>query len=77
MSPQNVPQAEAFCHRHLLEIVMGSRYLGGVLGTKAAQAWLIEDNVEGWISSVDIMAGAACQNSHTAYAELPNFLHKE
>ena len=34
VSPQNIPQAEAFFRGYRLQILIGIRYLGGFLGSK-------------------------------------------
>ena len=47
MSPRNVPLAEAFFQGYRLQIVTGSRYLEGFVGTKAAQDLLMGKKVEG------------------------------
>ena len=54
--PRNVPQEEAFFFGYELEIITGSRYLGGFVVKEAAQACWIEEKGEGWRSSLDIMA---------------------
>ena len=47
MSQRNAPQAEAFFWGYGLQVVTGIWYRGGFVGTDAAQAWWLEDNVEG------------------------------
>ena len=43
VSPRNVLQAEAFFRGYGLQIMTGSRYLGGFVGSKAVQdCWLGE-----------------------------------
>ena len=59
VSPQNILQAEAFFGGYKLHIVMGSRYLGGFLGSKAAQDHWLGEKVEGWKDSVSILAGVS------------------
>ena len=59
MSPRNVPQAEAFFWGYGLQVVMGSRYLGGFVETDTAQAWWLEERVEGWQDLVATLTGVA------------------
>ena len=47
MSPQNVPQEEAFLLGCDLKITTGGRYIGGFEGTEADQAWWLEKKVGG------------------------------
>ena len=47
MSAYNVPRVEALFLGYGWEIVRGSRYLGGFVGSEAAQTWRIEKKVDG------------------------------
>ena len=47
VSPWNVPQAEELFCVYGLEIVTGSRYLGGFMGMESAKDWWIDEKVEG------------------------------
>ena len=42
-----------------------------------AQAWWLEEKVEGWKYFADIMDGVACKHLQAAYAGLKNSLQKE
>ena len=70
LSPQNFPQAEAFFWGYGLQVVTGRRYLGGFFGTEIAQAWWLEEKVEGWLDLVSTLAGVARRHPQTAYAGL-------
>ena len=70
MSPYNVPRVEAFFRRYGLQVVTGSWYLGGFVGTETAQDRWLEEKVEGWRDSVATLDGVVCQNPQTAYAGL-------
>ena len=59
VSPQNVSWAEALFCGYGLEIMKGSRYLGGFVGTEAVQYRWIEEKMEGWKYLVDIMPRVA------------------
>ena len=45
--PQNVPRTEAFYQGYGLQIVMGSHYLEGFVGTKADQTQCQGENIAG------------------------------
>ena len=77
MSPRNVPQAESFFQGYVLQVITGSRYLGGFVGMEAAQARWLEERVEGWRALVTIMDGVAGNYPHTAYVGLKKFLQQE
>ena len=47
MSPQNVLRMEAFFRGYGLQIVTGSRYLGGFIETKLEQNRWLGDKVDG------------------------------
>ena len=42
VSPRNVPRSEDLLQGYGLQIVTGSRYLGGFMDTEADQAWWLE-----------------------------------
>ena len=77
MSTRNVLQVKAFLWGYGLQIVTGSRYLGGFVGTNAAQDFWLGKKVDGWQASVDTLAGVACQHLQTAYMGLQKSLYKE
>ena len=56
VSPQNVPRVEDFFRGYGLQIVMESCYLGGFVGSKAAQDIWLGEKVEGWWDSVATLA---------------------
>ena len=45
-STHTVPHAEAFFRGYGLQILMGSRYLGGFVGTEVVQTQWLEEKVE-------------------------------
>ena len=75
--PRNVPQAEAFFWGYGMQVVTGSRYLRGFVGTETAQAWWFEEKVVGGQYLVSILAGVAHWPPQTAYAVLQKYLHQE
>ena len=62
VSPWNVPQAEALFMGCGLQIVTGSRYLGGFVGTDTKQAHWLGENISVWRDSVATLAGVACRH---------------
>ena len=62
MAPRNVSRAEEFSRGMGLQVVTGSRYLGGFLGDGAAEKRCLARKVEGWAESVRTLAGVARKN---------------
>ena len=77
MSPRNVPLAEAFLQGYRLQIVTGSRYLEGFVGTKAAQDLWMGKKMEGWRTLVTTLAMVERQHLQTLYAGLQKSLQQE
>ena len=70
-------QREAFFREYRIQIVTGSRYLGGFVGSKAAQDHWLGEKVEDWRDSVDTLADVALWHPQTAYVGLQKSLQKE
>ena len=70
VSPQNVPRVEAFFWGYGIQIVTGSCYLGGFIGSKAAQYFLLGEIVEGWQDSLATLASVARHHLQTTYEGL-------
>ena len=77
MSSLNLTWAEAFFRGYGLQIVTGSRYIEGFMGSKAAQNFWLGGKVEGWRDSVATLAGVARWHPKTAYRGLQKSLQKE
>ena len=77
MSPQNVPQAEALFQGYAIQIVTGSRYLRGLVGSKAAQDSWLGYKVERWQNIVATLDGVAQWHPQTAYSFLQKTLQQE
>ena len=60
-----------------LQIVMGSRYLGGFIGDGAAEKRCLDGKVEGWAESVGTLAGVFHKNPQSDYAGLHKLLQHE
>ena len=58
VSLRNVPQAKDLFWGYRLQVVMGSWYLGGFVGTEISQDWWLEEK-ERWRDSVPTLAGVA------------------
>ena len=76
MSPRNIPRLEAFFRGYGLQIVMGSRYLGGFVGTKATQDRWLGEKVEGCRALVAIMSEVAFKHPQTSYSGLQKSLQQ-
>ena len=69
--------AEEFFRGMGLKIVTGSRYLGGFIGDGAAYGSWLAENVQGWLESVNTLAGVARKHPQSSYAGLKNSLQQE
>ena len=54
-----------------------STYLGGFVGTEAAQAWWLEEKVEGWRDLMAIVIGVVGKLLQTAHTGPQKFLQQE
>ena len=77
VSEKNVPRANAFFRGMGVKVVTGSRYLGGYIGEREAEAAWVQGKVEGWADSVRTLAGVARKHLQSAYAGLQKSLQKE
>ena len=59
LTPRNVARAEKFFRGMGMQIVTGSRYLGGFIGDAAAEKSWLAGKVEGWAESVGALAGGS------------------
>ena len=75
--PWNVSWVEAFFHGYGFQIVTGSHYLWGFVGTRAEKDCWLGEKAEGWGDSVATLAGVARWHPQTAYTGLQKFLHQE
>ena len=60
-----------------VNIVTGSRYLGGFVVDGAAQESLLDEKVQGWAESVKTLAVLARNHLQSAYAGLQKSLQQE
>ena len=59
-----------------MQLVPGSRYLGGSISDQESEkAWLLE-KVEAWKDLVDVLSEVARRNPQTAYAVMKKSLHQ-
>ena len=77
VSPQKVPQVEAFFRGYGLQIVKGSRYLGGLVETDSEQAQWLGEKIAGWRDLVATLEGVAHWHLQTAYVGLQKSLQQE
>ena len=71
------PRAGAYFRGMGIKVVTGSRYLGGYIGERAAEAAWVQGKVEGWAASVKTLAGVARKHPQSAYAGLQKSLQQE
>ena len=60
-----------------MQIVTGSRYLGGFVGELGAEQRWVQTKVEGWAESVKNLAGVARKHLQSAYVGLQKSLQQE
>ena len=60
-----------------IQVVTGSRYLGGFVVEREADARWIQENVEGWTESVRTLSGVSCKHPQSAYVGLQKSLQQE
>ena len=77
VSLQNVLLAEAFFWGYGFQIMTGSQYLGGFVGTETEQARWLMGKVAGWWDLVANLDGVECWHPQTAYTGLNTSLQKE
>ena len=59
-----------------MQVVTGSRYLGGSISDQESEkAWLLE-KVEVWKDMVDVLSGVALRHPQTAYVVMKKSLHQ-
>ena len=74
VSVQNLPRAKEYFRGMGVQVVTGSRYLGGFIGERETEEQWIKTKVEGWAESVKTLAGVACKHPQSAYAGLQKSL---
>ena len=74
---KNVPRANAYFRGMGIKVVTGSRYLGGYIGEREAEAKWVQGKVEGWADSVRTLSGVARKHPQSAYTGLQKSLQQE
>ena len=70
VSEQNVPQAKEYFRGMGVQVVTGSRYLGGFVEEREAEGQWIQANVEGWAELVRTLSGVTrCTNAHSCWSD--------
>ena len=77
VSEQNVPRAKEYFRGMGVQVVTGSRYLGGFIGERETEDQWIQAKVEGWAESVLTLDRVACKHPQSAYAGLQKSLQQE
>ena len=60
-----------------IQVVTGSRYLGGFVGERETEGQWVQTKVAGWAESVRTLAGVARKHPQSAYAGLNKSLQQE
>ena len=77
VAEQNVPRAKEYLRGMGIQVVTGSRYLGGFVGEQETEGQWLKTKVEGWAESVRTWAGVACKHLQSEYAGLQKSLQQE
>ena len=77
VSEQNVPRAKEYFRGMGVQVVTGSRYLGGFIGERETEEQWIKAKVEGWAELVKTLAGVARKHPQSACAGLQKSLQQE
>ena len=77
VASRNVDRGEEFFREMGLQVVTGSRYLGGFIRDRAAEKSWLARKVEGWAESVGNLAGVSHKHPQSAYARIQKSLQKE
>ena len=75
--PRNVARAEEFFCDMVLQVVMGSRYLGGFIGDGAAEKRWLARKVEVWAEFMGSLAGVSHKHPQSTYSVLQKSLQQE
>ena len=73
----NVPRAKEYFRGMGIQVVTGSRYLGGFIGERETEGQWVQKNVAGLADSVRTLAGVACKHPQSAYAVMQKSLQQE
>ena len=77
VAERNVTQAKEYFRGMGIQVVTGSRYLGGSVGERAAEVRRIKEKVERWSESVRKLSRVARKHPQSAYAGLQQSLQQE
>ena len=69
VAERNVPRAKEYFRRMGIQVVTGSRYLGGFVGEWETEGQWVQTKVAGWAESVRKLAGVARKHLQSAYAD--------
>ena len=77
VDPRNVARAKEFFRGMGLQVVTGSRYLGGFIGDGAAEKIWMAGKVEGRVESVGTLVGVSRKHPQSAYSGLKKSLQQQ
>ena len=75
--PRNVAQSEELFWGIGIKVVMGHRYIGGLIGESEAEKRCLAGKVTGWAESVETHAGVSRKHPQSACAGLQKSLQQE
>ena len=77
MDPSYLEEANLLFSKNSIKLVIGSKYVGGYVGSEQdLDEWLSEKEMK-WVNSVNCLASAAEQFPHLAHTVLKNSLQYE
>ena len=74
---KNVPRAKEYFRGMGIQVVTGSRYIGGYVGERETEGQWVQEKVEGWREYVSTLAGVARKHPQSAYEGLQKSLKQE
>ena len=77
VAERNVPRSKEYFRGMGLQVVTGSRYLGGFIGERETEDQWVKDKLEGWAEFVGTLDGVAHKHPQSAYAGLQKSLQQE
>ena len=76
-APQNVARAQEFFRGMGINVVTGSRYIGGFIGESISEKSWLAGKVEGWEESIETLMGVSSKHLKSAYARTQKSIQQE
>ena len=77
VAERNVPRFKEYFRGMGIQVVTGSRYLGGFVGEREREGQWVQAKVARWAESIHTLAGVDCKHPHSAYAGLQKSLQQK